>query len=136
MTDKEAEQEVVHQTVEPQETPAKPIILKFKKKKKKKRYSRELMEIQRIERHLTRSSHRVAKGLEKGFSTYIKRRDRSAKNKRDGAVRDFLLNTGWATTRAFREITPIPYDMAKAMDSRGLRRQLRRVSRAFRVWRW
>lgn len=136
MSEKETEQEVVHQSSEPLETSEKPIVIKLKKKKKKKRYSREFKEIQRVERHFTRSSHRAAKAMEKGVSSYIKRRDKSARSKRDGAVMGFFSNTGRATSRAFREVSPIPYDMAKAMDSKSVRRQLRRASREFKVWSW
>jgi hypothetical protein len=136
MSDNETAQEVVHQSSEPLEKSEKPIVIKLKKKKKKKRYSREYKEIQRVERHFTRSSHRAAKAMEKGASSYNKRRDKSARRKRDGAVLDFFSNSGWATSKSFREISPIPYDMAKAMDSKSVRRQLRRASRAFKVWSW
>ena len=51
-----------------------PIVLELKKKKKKKkgprRYSKGLAEVQEMERHLTRSMHRVARASEKGISSY------------------------------------------------------------------
>ncbi len=125
----------------PEKMSGKPIVIKLKKKnKKKKRYSRELEDIQRMERQFTRSSHRVAKAMEKGFSSYRKRRNQSAEKKQDGAIEDFVVNTGWATSRALREVSPIPYDIARTVSSkrvrRQLKRQLRRASRALRIWRW
>jgi len=120
----------------------KPIVLTLKKKKSKKkrrRYSRGFAEAQRIERHLTRSTHRMARSVEQGISTYRKRTSRSARNKRDGAIRDFIPNSGLAMSRAMKEVSPIPYDLARAMNTpdtrRFLRNQLRSVSRTLRRWR-
>ena len=121
----------------------KPIVLTLKKKKKskkKRRYSKGFEDAQRMERHLTRSTHRKARAVEEGISTYRKRSNRSARKKKDGAIRDFIPNSGLAMTRAMREASPIPYDMARAMNTpetqKFLRRQLRSVSRTLRRWRW
>ncbi|MFC1936347.1 hypothetical protein ACFLYP_01625 [Chloroflexota bacterium] len=121
----------------------RPIVLTLKKKKKKKgkrRYSKGLEEMQRMERHLTRSTHRMASAAEKGISSYRKSSIKSARKKRDGAIRDFIPNSGTAVSRALEEASPIPYDIARAMDTpqnrKRLRRQLRAISRALRAWRW
>ncbi|MBC8506557.1 MAG: hypothetical protein ISR58_02470 [Anaerolineales bacterium] len=120
----------------------KPIVLTLEKKKskKKRRYSKGFEEAQRMERHLTRSTHRMARAVEEGLSTYRKRSSQSARKKQDGAIRDFLPNSGLAMTRAMKEASPIPYDMARAMNTpesrKRLRRQLRSVSRTLRRWRW
>ncbi len=120
----------------------KPIVLTLKKKKskkKKRRYSRGFEETQRMERHLTRSTHRMARAVEEGISTYRKRSSRSARSKKDGAIRDFIPNSGLAMSRAMKEASPIPYDLARAMNTRDqqkrLRRQLRSFSRTLRRWR-
>jgi hypothetical protein len=118
-----------------------PIVLSLKKKKKnKRRYSKGLEEVQRMEPHLTRSTHRLAKAFDKGISTYRKGSIKSARKKKDGAMRDLLPNSARAMSQAFKEVTPIPYDIARAMNTkpsrRRLKRQLRTLSRSLRSWRW
>ena len=121
---------------------SKPIVLKLQKtkSKKKRRYSKGLEEAQRMERHLTRSTHRMARAVEEGISTYRKRSSRSARSKRDGAIRDFIPNSGLAMSRAMKEASAVPYDLARAMNTqisrKRLRRQLRSASRTLRRWRW
>lgn len=120
-----------------------PIVLELKKKKKKKsprRYSKGLAEVQEMERHLTRSMHRVARASEKGISSYRKRSLRSAEEKKDGAIKDFIPNSGAALSRTLKEISPLPNDLAKMVDTRQnrrrLRRQLRALSRTLKRWQW
>jgi hypothetical protein len=121
----------------------KPIVLNLKKEKKKKskrRYSKGLEEVQEMERHLTRSMHRVARATEKGIASYRKRSQKSAEEKKDGAIKDFIPNSGRAISLTLKEISPLPDDLAKVMDTernrRRLRRQLRALSRTLERWRW
>lgn len=121
-----------------------PIVLELKKKKGggkgKRKYSRGLEEVQEVERHLTRSMHRVARATEKGISTYRDRSKESAEKKVDGAVRDFFPNSGAAMSRTLEEISPLPNDLARMMNTRQnrkrLSRQLRAISRTLERWRW
>lgn len=141
MTEKQEEQESTVQSTTTKTKRTKPIVLTLKKKKKpRRRYSKGLEEIQEMERHLTRSTHRMARATEKGISYYRKLNRKSARRKRDGVIRDFLPNTGLAMTRTMREASSVPYDFARAMDTkqnrRRLRRQLRSFSRTLRAWRW
>ena len=120
---------------------AEPIVISMKKgkKKRKKRYSKGLDEIQTIERHLTRASHRIAKTVEKGLDTYQKKSKKSAHKKRDGVIRDFIPNSGLAISHALEGAGPVVYEMAQAFDTkqnrRRLKRQLRIVSRTMRMGR-
>ncbi len=119
--------------------PSGPIILNLKKIRKSKRsYSKGLEEIQLMERHLTRASHRMARAIEKGISQYRGSSTKSAKKKRDGAIRDFIPNSGIAMTRALKEAYPIPSDIARAFNTkpmrRRIRRQLRGMTRTLRIW--
>lgn len=121
--------------------PYKPIVLKLNKKKKRKiRYSKGLEEIQRMEGHLTRSAQRIARATEKGITSYRKLSIKSAKKKKDGAIRDFIPNSGIAMSRSMREASQLPFDIAQAMDTpqnrKRLKRQLRGISRSLRSWRW
>ena len=119
-----------------------PIVLNLKKKKikTKKRYSKELEEVQRMERPLTRSTQRLIRSWDKGVRSYRKRSLTSAKKKRDGALQDFIPNSGWAMSQAMQEASALPYDLARAMNTKQarkrLRRQLRQASRTLRILRW
>jgi|SaaInl7_200m_RNA_FD_contig_61_342262_length_1763_multi_7_in_0_out_0_3 hypothetical protein len=128
------------QEVQEHQEPVGPIILDLKKKKKKKRrYSNGLDEIQEMERHLTRASHRMVRSVEKGIANYRLNSIKSAKKKRDGAIRDFIPNSGIAMTHALKEVGPIPNDIARAINTkpmrRRIRRQLRGLRRSLRIWR-
>jgi len=120
----------------------KPVVLTLKKRKKKskRRYSKGLEEIQRMERHMTRSTQRLTRAMDKGVTSYRKRSLSSAKKKRDGALQDFIPNTGWAISEAMQEASALPYDLARAMDTKQarkrLRRQLRLASRTLQIWRF
>jgi hypothetical protein len=120
----------------------KPIVLELKKKKKKskKRYTKELEEVQRMEGHLTRSAQRMARATEKGITSYRKLSKKSAGKKKDGAIRDFIPNSGIAMSHSLREASQLPYDIAQAMDTpqnrKRLKRQLRGISRSLRISRW
>ena len=119
--------------------PPRPIVLNLKgKRKSKKRYSKRLEEIQLMERHLTQASHRMARAFEKGIARYQDGSTKSAKKKRDGAVRDFIPNSGIAMSRALKEAYLIPSDIARAFNTkpmrRRVRRQLRGITRTLRTW--
>jgi len=115
--------------------PVGPIVINLKKKsknnknKKKRRYSKGLEEIQQMERHLMRASHRMARAVEKGISNYRGESTKSSKKKRDGAIRDFIPNSGIAMTHVLKEAGPIPNDIARALNTKSMRRRLRRQLR-------
>jgi hypothetical protein len=120
--------------------PNEPIVLSLKKKRKRaRRYSKEFKDVQRIERHVTRASHRLARAVESGTADYRKNRNKSARKKKDGALRDFVTNSGLAMSRTLKDASQVPYDVSRAFDSkrsqRQLRNQLRRISRTLRRWR-
>ena len=115
-----------------EETPG-PIIINLKKKRKKKRrFSKGLEEIQAMERHLTRASHRIVRGAEKGIANYRRNSLRSAKKKRDGALRDLIPNSGIAMTHALKEVGAVPNDIAQALNTKPMRRRIRRQVRGLR----
>lgn len=141
MSDTMKEQEETGQPSDGKTEGAGPIVLQLKgKKKSKRRYSKGLGEFQEMERHLTRSTHRMARATEKGIRYYRKRSRESARKKRDGVIRDFIPNSGLAMSHVMREASPIPFDLARAMNTKQnrkrLKRQLRSMSRALRAWRW
>ncbi len=110
-------------------TALEPIVIKTKKKKKFK-YSRGLKDLQKSSRSVSKVSSRLARSVSKGMEAYRKASDKSARKKRDGAIRDFGLNMAKGASKTLRESSRTPYDLARAMSTRGSRRLVRRQVRA------
>jgi Family of unknown function (DUF6312) len=85
-----------------------PIVVRPKKKKK---YSRNLRTIQELETGLTDSARRIAKAAKDGLDAYIDERDKSAKNRRDGAIRDLLRNQSKGLRKALSVAAEVPADI-------------------------
>jgi hypothetical protein len=94
------------------------------KKKKKRRESKRFERASAVERGLTKASHRIARAVSIGVDTWARKRSRSANKKRDGAIRDALINSTFATTRMLREVSWAPSDYYAAT---GRKRDPRRV---------
>jgi hypothetical protein len=107
----------------------KPVVFKTKKKKKYK-YSRGLKDFQKSSRGIAKVSSRLARSVVKGMDAYRKGSDKSARKKRDGAIRDFGLNMAKGLSKSLRTSSRAPYGLARAMDQRGSRRMARRQIRA------
>ena len=101
-----------------------PIVLDLRKKKKR-RYSRGLKNIQIMERRFSKASHRTARAVERGFGTYRKYRNRSARKTRDGAIQDFAPNVARGLGKTIRVASLVPYDLAQAFNTRKSRRRRR-----------
>jgi hypothetical protein len=118
----------------------RPILIKTKNKKKKRRYSRGLEDIQRGGRGFARISSRVLRSVSKGMEEFRKASDKSSYKKRDGALRDLILNMGKASSKSLRVSSRVPRDLAKAMNQRSgrrvFRRQLQLMSRMNRRMGW
>jgi hypothetical protein len=116
-----------------------PIVIDIKKSKKKRKYSRGLKEVQVAGRRMTRTSSRMVSAVAKGMDTFRKATDKSARRKRDGAIRDLGLNSARGLGRSLRESSRVPVELAKALDNKVSRRivrlQLRAASRFSRVLR-
>lgn len=107
----------------------RPIVIRGKKGKKRK-YSRGLRDLQITGRRMSKISSRMVRSVSKGMDAYRSASDKSARKKRDGALLDFNRNAAKGITRALRESSRIPFDLAKSMDTRGRRRAARRQTRA------
>ena len=99
-------------------------------KKKKRKYSRGLRDLQVSGRRMTKISGTVTRAVSKGLRAYRKASDKSARKKRDGAIRDLGLNVAKGASKLLRSSSSVPYDLARAMNRRGLRRSVRRQVRA------
>jgi hypothetical protein len=126
-----------------------PIVLEYKARKKKKqagigkaekeRYSEGLADIQQIEGNATRIAQRASRAVSKGIDTYVHERDRSAREKIDGAIEEVVHTSAAAGSAFMKEASDLPVDLADSLDKTGYRKRLRRAlrlaSRAMRLWR-
>ena len=85
-------------------------------KKKKRRYSFGLGTIQHLERGVTRSLETATKGVARTFSEYSERSDKSARKKRDGALRDGIENWTKALSKGMRVAGEAPYEFVKQVN--------------------
>jgi hypothetical protein len=126
----------------------RPIVIDLKKRRKnqrraedddEERYSDGLEDIQRLEGDLVRVAKRSASAFSKGIDTYEQERNRSAKEKKDGALEDFVHNSAKAASASMKEASELPVDIAEALEGRSYRQRarkgLRRVSGTIRLFR-
>jgi len=128
-------------------TKVKPIILEYTPKEAKKdsgskskaKYSKRLEDVQTMEADILRVSQKAAKALSKGIDTYQTEREKSAEEKTDGAIEDFMHNSAKAMSASLKEASDIPVDIADSISSdanrKRLRRTLREASKSLDFWR-
>lgn len=108
------------------------------RRKKKRKYSRGLKNVQIMERGLSKASYRVARAVTSGLSTYRKRRNKSARKRRDGAILDFVPNVAQGMGKTLRRASLVPYDLTKTFYTKRARRRVRaaiRLLQPFGAWR-
>jgi hypothetical protein len=127
----------------------KPIVLEYTGRNKKKSkpeaeegqsmYSEGLEDVQILEGNMVRIAQRAARAASKGIDTYEQERQRSAKEKTDGAIEDFFNNSAKATSAYLKEASDIPVDVVESLNTEAyrkrMRRNLRRVSKFMRLFR-
>ena len=126
----------------------KPIVLEYKRDKEEKttqdpkskaKYSKGLKDIQTLEGDVLRVSQKAAKAFSKGIDTYQAEREKSAEEKTDGAIEDFVHNSAKAMSASLKEASDIPVDIAESISTDSYRKQLRRAlketSKAISFWR-
>ncbi|HEY3134821.1 MAG TPA: hypothetical protein VGL29_02105 [Blastocatellia bacterium] len=94
-----------------------------------RRSSRTSRRLDDIEDRLSKSVRRVAKAVDRGVDTYIEARDKSKRERRDGAIVDFFENVSKGVARTISESAPVITDFAEAANSRRVRRGIRTVLR-------
>jgi hypothetical protein len=126
-----------------------PIVIEYQSRREKRantqaeakteRYSSGLEDIQQAEADLVRVMRRATRAVAQGVETYDREREKSAKTKTDGAIEDFPHNSAKALSETLKEASEIPVDVADAITTQNYRRRLRRnlktVSKALRVFR-
>ena len=126
----------------------KPIILEYKGRKKKSKskpeegreqYTEGLEDVQVLEGNMIHIAQRAARAASKGLDTYEQERQRSAKEKTDGAIEDFFNNSAKAVSASMKEASDIPIDIVESINTESyrkrLRKNLRRTSKLIRLFR-
>ncbi len=96
-------------------------------RKRKRKYSRDLADVQRFERRATRALLRVTTSVDAGVREWRRATDRSARRRRDGAIRDAPDNLARAVGVQIRVLSRAPEDVVSALRAFRLRRIVRRV---------
>ena len=65
---------------------------------------------------MARSLETLAEGVARTFSEYSERSDKSARKKRDGALRDGIKNWTKALSKGMRVAGDAPYDFVKQVN--------------------
>src|SRR6185503_1378241 len=104
----------------------RPIVYEYRRGgRRKKRYSKCYKDGQLIERDVSRAAERAGDALSDGFRRYRRERNRSARRKKDGAIKDFARNVGRGLERALRTGSRVPSDLTR----RATTKRLKKVSR-------
>lgn len=99
----------------------------YEYRRRGKRYSKGWKDSQIIERDVSRSAERLADAASDGLNRYRRSRNRSAKKKKDGAIKDFVRNVGRGAEDALRTGSKAPSDLTRRATSKRLKRTLRLV---------
>src|ERR1700681_3871390 len=104
-----------------------------RKRKKKRGSSRSARRLEDVEKRISKATRRVRKGGDKGVFTYREKRDKSARKRRDGALVDFHENVTRGVVKAVSKSSPALNTLAKALNRKGIRKQIRRAARSIPV---
>ncbi len=94
------------------------------KKRGKRKYSKNLKDPQKLEVDATRSANRVARAVADGISEYRGERNKSARRKRDGAIKDVVRNIGRGLSEALDTGSRAPSDLTRRATTKRLSRLL------------
>ena len=95
----------------------------------KKRYSsRTARDFQEMGRGFSKGVFRMANAVAVGLGAFDRNQKRSARKKKDGALKDLMLNTARGFRDAGAEAARAPYDVYKRLD---MWRQARRAMKMF-----
>jgi|SwirhirootsSR1_FD_contig_21_1834016_length_1030_multi_4_in_0_out_0_2 hypothetical protein len=87
-------------------------------KKGRKRYSQGTKGTQRFLFGVSKAGFRVSDSFSRGFDTFVKRSNRSARKRKDGYVRDSLENASRGVGKGLSTLGRAPYDVARRIPTR------------------
>jgi hypothetical protein len=106
------------------ETVQAPIVYERKRSNGKRKYSRGLKDPQKLEEDGSRAAERVTQAVADGISEYRDQRDKSARRKRNGAIKDAVRNTGRGLSEALDTAARAPSDLTRRATAKRLQRTL------------
>ena len=83
----------------------------------------------KLDRHLSRAAHHLARAAAKGLAAYREGQDESAAARRNGAIVEQPKNAAAGLAVAMVEASRVPVDLARALTTRGGRRLVRLTAR-------
>jgi hypothetical protein len=98
--------------------------------RKKRRRSRKLKDSQDLHRGFSKASTRVSRAVAQGLDEYLRRSDKSAEKKKDGALRDLMVNLSRGLSKAIRKSSDAPVDITRTMNSKRTQRRMRKIAKA------
>ena len=90
--------------------------------------SRGVRRLTDIDKRVSKAVRRMTRALDSGVDSYIEHRDESASARKDGAVVDLAENVSHGVSKAVSEAAPLLTDMAEALNTRKLRKQIRQAA--------
>lgn len=112
---------------------AMPVVVKLRGKKNKKcdekTSSRGARRFAGIDKRVSKAIRRVTRSMDHGIDTYIDHRKKSARRRKDGDAVDFFENVSYGVSTALSEVSPVLHDVGEAMNTRRMRKQIRRMVR-------
>jgi len=104
---------------------------KDRKRQGNRTSSRGSQRLTEIDQRASKAARRLARATFRGIKMYIKRRDESKAERRDGAVVDFVENVSYGASKTIAVAAPVLHDIGEALNTRRLRSQIRRFARGF-----
>jgi hypothetical protein len=92
-----------------------------------RKYSKRYKNLQEFERQASKGVHRLVKSVEAGVREWRDATDRSARKRKDGALRDVLENSARAVGKQIRVASRAPQDAVRAVRALKITKALRRV---------
>ena len=102
----------------------RPVVYEVARGRGKRKYGRGRKDPQRVEEGITRSLEEFTDGVAAGVNKYRRRRDYSARKKRDGAMKDGLRNIGRGLETALRRSAKAPTELTRPLTLRRVTRLL------------
>lgn len=97
------------------------------KQRRKRKYSKDLRGVQKFERRASKALLRVTRSVDAGIREWRKQADRSARRRKDGALRDAPENLAKAVGKQLRVASRAPEDLVRAVRSLRIRKVVRRL---------
>lgn len=108
-------------------------VVEPRRRKKKRGSSKKSRRLEDIENRVSKSLRRVTKAVDRGVRTYRDKRDKSERRRRDGALVDSYENAAVGVSEAIADSSPVLTDIAKAINTRRRRKEIRRLVRGLPV---